>query len=384
MTYNRNVDSIFHNFCAAVLWYGVMNRKNRLAQVIAGMLLTCVCVLSIGSASNAEGRNVTGSMVAGISAVLMPAPGTNAKDVIETTAKELNIELGVKRNSDQLSDLVMANVHQSLNVREEPDVHSKRVGLMYKDCGGTILDRQDGWTKLKSGNVVGWCSDEFLLFDEEAKTLAKNVGITLAKVSTDTLRVRDEPWGDSEIIGLVPKDEVHEVIGDSDGEWIKIDYEGTDGYVVAEYVDIKFNIDAGETNEEIKERELAELEAKRHVNYGAYTTDADTTLLLAALIQCEAGGEAYDGQLAVGACVMNRVRSPAYPNTIHAVIYASGQFTPALNGKVNAVYSSGRIKQSCVQAANEAISGVSNIGDYTHFRRNDGRMGIVIGNHVFY
>lgn len=120
------------------------------------------------------------------------------------------------------------------------------------------------------------------------------------------------------------------------------------------------------------------------MNYGEYTTDADTTQLLAALIQCEAGCESYEGQLAVGAVVMNRVRSGAYPSSIHGVIYASGQFTPALNGKVNTVYESGRISASCVQAAQEAISGVSNVGDMTHFRRNNGRDGLVIGNHVFY
>ena len=66
------------------------------------------------------------------------------------------------------------------------------------------------------------------------------------------------------------------------------DYEGADGYVSAEYVTVDFQIDSGETLEEIKAREAAEREAKRHVNYGEYTTDADTTQLLAALIQCEA------------------------------------------------------------------------------------------------
>ena len=122
----------------------------------------------------------------------------------------------------------------------------------------------------------------------------------------------------------------------------------------------------------------------RNKNYGEYTTDADTTLLLAALIQCEAGSESYEGQVAVGAVVMNRVRSGAYPNSIHGVIYASGQFTPAMNGKVNRVYESGNISASCIRAAEEALSGVSNVGDLTHFRRNNGRDGLVIGNHVFY
>ena len=81
---------------------------------------------------------------------------------------------------------------------------------------------------------------------------------------------------------------------------------------------------------------------------------------------------------------MNRVRSKAYPDTIHGVIYASGQFTPAMSGKVNRVLESGKIYESCIQAAEEALTGTSNVGDLTHFRRVNGREGLVIGNHVFY
>lgn len=206
----------------------------------------------------------------------------------------------------------------------------------------------------------------------------------IAQINTETLRVRTEADQDAGVLGLLPKGDIVDVVDNSNPEWVCIDYEGADGYVSAEYVTVDFQIDSGETLEEIKAREAAEREAKRHVNYGEYTTDADTTQLLAALIQCEAGCESYEGQLAVGAVVMNRVRSGAYPSSIHGVIYASGQFTPALNGKVNTVYESGKINASCIKAAEEAISGVSNVGDLTHFRRNNGRDGIVIGNHVFY
>ena len=278
----------------------------------------------------------------------------------------------------------MANVKSALNVRAEASEDAKKVGKLYKDCGGIILERADGWTKLQSGNIIGWAKDEYLLFDEEAEELANDVGKMIATITADALRVRKEPSLEGEEIVLLVKDEILEVVSTENEDWVCVDYEGEDAYVAAEFVDITFQIDAGETMDEIKAREEAEKEAKRHKNYGQYTTDADTKLLLAALIQCEAGGESYEGQVAVGAVVMNRVRSAAYPDTIHGVIYASGQFTPALNGKVNRVYESGKIKESCIRAAEEALSGVSNVGDCTHFRRNNGRDGIVIGNHVFY
>ncbi len=329
------------------------------------------------------GSDYLEDMRGGVASILNPG-STSTADIVNATAKELNLDLTSQQEEEVMGTLVMANVQNALNVRSEANEEASKVGKLYKDCGGIILERRDGWTKLQSGNIVGWASDEYLLFGEDALALANDVGRMMATINTETLRVRTGPGADTGVLGLLPKGDIVEVLSKDEDGWVCIDYEGEDGYVSEEYVVLDFQIDSGETMEEIKIREAAEAEAKRHVNYGAYTTDADTTLLLAALIQCEAGGESYEGQVAVGAVVMNRVRSGAYPNSIHGVIYASGQFTPALNGKVNALYESGNIKSSCIQAAEEALAGVSNVGDVTHFRRNNGREGIVIGNHVFY
>lgn len=112
--------------------------------------------------------------------------------------------------------------------------------------------------------------------------------------------------------------------------------------------------------------------------------DSYEVRLLAALIQCEAGGECYEGQVAVGAVVMNRVADPRFPGTIAEVIYQPGQFTPVRHGKVDRVLASGNIYESCLEAAREAVSGVSNVGTATRFRRGTRADGIVIQHHVFY
>lgn len=106
--------------------------------------------------------------------------------------------------------------------------------------------------------------------------------------------------------------------------------------------------------------------------------------LLAALIQCEAGGESYIGQVAVGNVVMNRVESASHPDTISEVIYEAGQFSPVRNGSLSKTLSSGSTSASCRQAALEAIAGSEPVGDKLYFRRVNGRSGQVIGNHVFY
>lgn len=106
--------------------------------------------------------------------------------------------------------------------------------------------------------------------------------------------------------------------------------------------------------------------------------------LLAALIYCEAGGESYAGQLAVGSVVLNRVSSSYYPNTISGVIYQSGQFSPVASGRLATVLGSGLTSASCKQAAQEVLNGnITN--NFLYFRRNNGIIqGSVIGNHVFY
>ncbi len=355
-----------------------MARSRRLLVALTGLVLSVILAAQTGMTAQAgSNRNYLDSLNGGVAAIIDPS-AANTTETAKATVRKYSV---TEEKSE--STRVMANVKSALNLRSDANDNAEKVGKLYKDCGGTILERKDGWTKLQSGNVIGWAKDQYLLFDEEAEALANSVGKMVAYMN-DALRVRKEPNKSAEVLGVLPKGEMVEVMSTGNDGWLCIDYDGNDGYVMEEYISLDFLIDTGETMEEIKAREAAEKEAKRHVNYGEYTTDADTTMLLAALIQCEAGGESYEGKVAVGAVVMNRVRSSAYPDTIHSVIYASGQFTPAMSGKLNRVLESGKINDSCVKAAEEALSGVSNVGDLTHFRRNNGREGLVIGNHVFY
>ena len=78
-------------------------------------------------------------------------------------------------------------------------------------------------------------------------------------------------------------------------------------------------------NAEQEAREQAEREARE-----AYVRANQE--LMASIIYCEAGNQPYEGQVAVGAVIMNRVKSGSYPNSIEEVIYQSGQFGPATTG----------------------------------------------------
>ena len=107
--------------------------------------------------------------------------------------------------------------------------------------------------------------------------------------------------------------------------------------------------------------------------------------LLANLIYCEAGSEPYDGMLAVGAVVINRVLSSVYPDTVVGVIYQNKQFSPASSGRLALALADGKATAACYQAADEAMKGYSNVGNCVYFRTPvPGLSGINIGGHVFY
>ncbi len=305
------------------------------------------------------------------------------EEIVELVKSNTTETITVKSLKKEESTLVMAKVNQYVNIREEANQDAKKLGVLYKDCGGDIIESQGDWTKIQSGEVTGWIKNEYLYFGEEAEKLAEEVGILTAVSQTETLRVRKEPSLEAGVMGMLAEGEAVEAIAEL-GDWVEISYEGATGYVHADYVKVEFIVDVAESMEEIEARQAAEEEAKRHQQHEAVLATANELQILAALIQCEAGGESYEGQVAVGAVVMNRMRCPAYPNTITDVIYASGQFTPAVTGKLDRVILAGNIKQSCIQAAQEALNGVSNVGDALHFRRVGNKQGLIIGNHVFW
>ncbi len=107
--------------------------------------------------------------------------------------------------------------------------------------------------------------------------------------------------------------------------------------------------------------------------------------LLAQLIYCEAGAEPYAGKLAVGAVVINRVLSSVYPDTLVGVVYQNKQFSPVASGRLALALAEGRATQACYQAADEAMSGVTNVGNCVYFRTPIACLsGISIGGHIFY
>lgn len=107
--------------------------------------------------------------------------------------------------------------------------------------------------------------------------------------------------------------------------------------------------------------------------------------LLANLIYCEAGGEPYAGQVAVGSVVINRVLSSRFPDTVVGVIYQKRQFSPVGSGRLELALAANKATPSCYKAADEAMAGMTNVGNCVYFRTPiEGLKGLAIGGHIFY
>lgn len=105
----------------------------------------------------------------------------------------------------------------------------------------------------------------------------------------------------------------------------------------------------------------------QNISYAASSHTSDVQLMARA-INGEARGEPYEGQVAVGAVILNRVKSPQFPNTIAGVIYQSGAFTAVADGQINVPISEG---STVYKAAQDALNGWDPTGGCIYYFNPD-------------
>ena len=313
------------------------------------------------------------------------AANAGIANVVETMTSE---DFKTLEIMEEWENRCMANVKEYVTIRSEANGESSAVGRLYKGGAADVLEYGEEWTKVSSGDCEGYISNEYLAFGLDAKAVAERDCTLVATVTADGLKVRAEASEESKTRDLLGHGETADVLGEEDG-WLKIKYNDGEAYIKAEYTIVAAEVGEAQTMEQIREAEAAAEAARKKAalkkQYEAVKASGNDVQVLGALIQLESGNQPYEGQLAVGAVVMNRVRSSRYPNTIADVIYAPGQF-PYASTKIQEVMARG-VKQSCLQAAQEAINGASNVGSFTHFKSARSSVGgahIVIGGHVFY
>lgn len=193
------------------------------------------------------------------------ASGFQLKDVLQNAgiASALDVQLTqeeyiIKAQEAQgaswgYTNIGIANVESgNLNVRAEASTSGKLVGKMPKDSACEILelDEETGWAHIKSGEVEGYVSAEYLLTGADARLRANELVHTVVIADTDGLRVRDEANVDSAVLTQILQGEEMEYIETLDG-WFKVSIDGAEGYVSAEFAHLEENLSTAVTLSEL-------------------------------------------------------------------------------------------------------------------------------------
>lgn len=323
------------------------------------------------------------------------------EEVVEDTVEDVVVV--VPPTPEQLEktewlNYMMPNVEEYVNVRVEPSTEAAIAGKLEKGDRAAVLEKGAEWTKIKSGNLVGYVSNQYCIYGEEALAYAKANCPTIATTTTDGLRIRQSMSTDSKIIKRL--DEGARLVVDTNAAteegWLAVKYNDSTYYVSAQYVTVALEVGTGITTAEIEaiareeaERKAREEQAKKEAAEkvaasNAAVKEVDDLTLMAAIIYCEAGAEPYEAQLAVGAVIMNRLER-GYASTLYGVIFQKGQFTPARNGKLARVIAQGKASASCYEAARAALAGEDNTDGCLRFNDYNGsQQGIRYGGMVFW
>jgi spore germination cell wall hydrolase CwlJ-like protein len=234
---------------------------------------------------------------------------------------------------------------------------------------------------LNISNIKAYAAEEVTINQEQESTTEE---VSIDNEETNQV-VNDDT---SQVI----KEDTNQVVNDDTIQVIKEDA----NQEVNEETNKEVNDD---TNQVVKEETKQVKEETKQVKEVTNKYTKAELRLLSALIYCEAQGESYNGKLAVGIVVMNRVRSDRYPDTLKNVIYQKYQFSPATNGtlkKALAEYDKGKFTSSsekeCIKAAKEALNGAKSITvngkkkSFSKFLSFSGRLKgytYKLGNHKF-
>ncbi len=156
---------------------------------------------------------------------------------------------------------------------------------MKKGNIATVLKKGSEWSKVRSGNVTGYVKNQYLVFGDEIENFAKQNVKKVAKVQTETLRVRKKASTDSKIVTLVSEDDKLKVKKQTD-DWAKVKVDGQTGYVSKDYAKVTYSFGKAKSMKQIQQtrsergEERAEEAARSKsvsTTSSGYTSDDGTT-----------------------------------------------------------------------------------------------------------
>lgn len=249
---SAGIASMFNN---AVENAPVVNQENASSQVLSAGIATILndyyatTLIKGENSLNIKGLEKVVSMLPGTEEILNAEDTAVAENKAETPT-EVADNTPVSSVLPEYTVLGVANVTNYLNVREEPNLDGKILGKLPMNAGCEIIEETNGWYKVKSGELEGYVSGEFLLTGEAANQRAREALSTVAFVKADKLMVREQPNTQCAILTKVAENEELEVAEVLDG-WVKVNIDSVTGYVSADYVQVYDALPKGITLEQL-------------------------------------------------------------------------------------------------------------------------------------
>ena len=177
----------------------------------------------------------------------------NIKADEKDTTKETSTATESKYANKAVADIYSTT---TLNIRKKGSINAKIVGKMKKGNIATVLKKGSEWSKVRSGNVTGYVKNQYLVFGDEIKNFAKQNVKKVAKVQTETLRVRKKASTDSKIVTLVSEDDKLKVKKQTD-DWAKVKVDGQTGYVSKDYAKVIYSFGKAKSMKQIQAEQAA-------------------------------------------------------------------------------------------------------------------------------
>ena len=202
----------------------------------------------------------------------------NIKADEKDTTKETNTATESKYANKAVADIYSTT---TLNIRKKGSINAKIVGKMKKGNIATVLKKGSEWSKVRSGNVTGYVKNQYLVFGDEIKNFAKQNVKKVAKVQTETLRVRKKASTDSKIVTLVSEDDKLKVKKQTD-DWAKVKVDGQTGYVSKDYAKVTYSFGKAKSMKQIQAEQVAKEAQKQAAqttigNESASTSSSNTS-----------------------------------------------------------------------------------------------------------
>lgn len=295
---------------------------------------------------------------------------------------------------------VVAYVDDYLPVRTEPDRSSETVGKMYSGCVADVLERGETWSKVSSGNVVGYIQNMYVCFDGEAEDLVILLGGE--EELSQAVTIEEEEAMLAEEARRKAEEEAAAKASAEKAAAEKAAKEAAEKaaaeQAAREAAEKSVQESASQQEEQTAApaQSTAEIQTEASVSPYYMELSEEDIHLIACIIDWESNSEVYEGKLAVANIILNRVRSSAYPDTVSGVIYQRGQFGGVLDSSGNlssrwqARLASGPRNEECYQAARDAASGNNNVEGYLSFNGTaycnlkSFKSYVIIGNHCFF